>query len=62
MDKPGKSDINPTSNKKTFAAKLGGMPKTLDVEQIIKVNNPGDRKAAPGSFRPGGNELPKDGN
>lgn len=60
-DKPAKSDINPTSTKKTFAAKLGGMPKTMDVENIIKANDPGARKAAPGSFRPASNELPKEG-
>lgn len=60
MDKPGKSDITPTSTKKSFAAKLGGMPAKLDVEEIIKKNDPSSRSPAPGSFRPSGNPLPKD--
>lgn len=59
-DKPAKSDVNPTSTKKTFAAKLGGMPKQLTVEEVIKKNDPGSRSAAPGSFRPGGNPMPND--
>lgn len=53
MDKKADSSIiSPSMDGVEFAKVLGGLPKKMDVEAIMKVNNPGAREAAPGSFRP----------
>lgn len=53
MDKKAESDIkSPSKTGMDLVPKLGGMPPKLDPDQIIKKNSPGDRSAAPGSFRP----------
>lgn len=53
MDNKAKSDIkSPSLNGMDLVPKLGGMPKTLDVDQIIKANEPNSRTPAPDSFRP----------
>lgn len=49
-----KTDIkSPSMKGMDLVPKLGGMPKTLDPEEINKRNTPSDRSPAPGSFRPG---------
>lgn len=53
MDKQAKSAIpSPNLSGPQYAKVLGGLPPTKSAEEVRKVNNPGARSAAPGSFRP----------
>lgn len=53
MDKQAKSDVkSPSLTGMDLVPKLGGMPKTLSVDQVIKANEPNSRTPAPDSFRP----------
>ena len=44
--------MSPSMTGPAFAKVLGGLPEKLDCEEIMAMNDPGAREAAPGSFRP----------
>lgn len=48
-----KSDVpSPRKTRKQVIASLGGKPPKLTAEQVMKVNEPRHRGAAPDSFAP----------
>lgn len=49
-----KSDVvSPRDTQAKNVSALGGMPKTKEPKEIMKVNSPEGRTPAPDSFRPG---------